>query len=194
VKATIHPLIGDYLRSLDSAARALQRREREELVGEIRDHIDAALPESPTEADIRNVLDQLGRPADIVAAARPGTRPVRRGAREVFALLLLVSGIPPIIGWVIGLGLLLWSPLWSARQKLLGALVWPGGYFAVLVVLAAPDSGSACVTSGNSVFLQTTCNSSGPGVWRVLAVVVVLVAPLVVATYLWVAAGRRSGD
>jgi hypothetical protein len=29
-------------------------------------------------------------------------------------------------------GLLLWSPLWTVRQKLLGILVWPGGYITWL--------------------------------------------------------------
>jgi hypothetical protein len=132
---TTHPLAEDYLRRLHHIARVLPRNERAELVAEIRDHLDSGLAPDATEADVRNLLDQLGPPDAVVAAARPERPPTRRGAREVFALILLVTGLPPILGWLAGVGLLLWSPLWSTRQKLLGILVWPGGY---MVLLAAP--------------------------------------------------------
>ena len=89
---------------------------------------------TPREADVRNLLDDLGPPADIVAAARPDRAPTRRGAREVFGLILLATGFPPILGWLAGVGLVLWSPLWTARQKLLGILVWPGGLVAAIGV------------------------------------------------------------
>jgi hypothetical protein len=57
--------------------------------------------------------EQLARNAVAVA-------PASRWRREVFALILLVTGLPPILGWLAGVGLL----LWSTRQKLLGILVW----------------------------------------------------------------------
>jgi hypothetical protein len=82
------------------------------------------------------VLDALGPPADIVAAARPDHVPARRGAREVLALLFVVTGLPPVLGWLVGVGLLLSSPLWSVRQKLLGVLVWPGGVLMLTGVAA----------------------------------------------------------
>jgi hypothetical protein len=125
---TTHRLIDEYLHRLDRAARVLPRRDRAELLAEIRSHLDAGLPPQATEADIRNLLDELGPPDSIVAAARPDRRASRRGLRELFALLLLVLGLPPVVGWLAGVGLLLSSPLWSIRQKLLGILVWPGGY------------------------------------------------------------------
>jgi len=212
MKGAVHPLVDDYVRALEAAAQSLPRRERDELVSQIRDHIDEALPLEPTEADVRNVLDQLGSPYDIVAAARPdqpSAQPARRGAREAFALILLVTGIPPVIGWLVGVALLLWSPLWSGRQKLLGALVWPGGFFGLLLVLATPVSvsGNHCATAvihgrgtpGNGFATEHavsvgTCSSSSvvhPWVWVPIATVAVL-APLLVAAYLWRAAGRRS--
>jgi hypothetical protein len=194
----MHPLVGDYLRALESAARGLPRRERDELVAEISGHIDEALPDAPTEADIRNVLDQLGPPADIVAAARPEGAPVRRGAREVFALILLVTGLPPVLGWLVGLGLLIWSPLWSGRQKLLGALVWPGGWLGVLILASVPSSEHACrtdtVSSQGVVLTHGTCTgSSASWVWGLVVLTAAVVAPLIVAAYLYRAAGRRSG-
>jgi hypothetical protein len=202
VNTTVHPLVEGYLRSLDGAARVLPRRERDELVAQIRAHFDEALPSGATEADVRNTLDSLGAPWDIVAAAGPGRMPVRRGAREVFALLLLVTGVPPVIGWFVGLGLLIWSPLWTPRQKWLGALVWPGGWLGMLIVVSTPLSFSAhpCnsaqtpLSPNGSTTVTTGCLSShsvGPWVWLpVFAVGVGL--PILVATYLWRAAGRRS--
>ncbi len=89
---TTHPLAEDYLRRLNHIARVLPRHERDELVAEIRNHLDSGLPPDATDADVRNLLDQLGPPNDIVAAARPEHPPMRRGPREVFALILLVTG------------------------------------------------------------------------------------------------------
>ena len=202
MNATAHPLVDGYLRSLDGAAKVLPRRERDELVGEIRAHLDEALTPESSEADVRNVLDALGAPWDIVAAAGGVQTPVRRGAREVFALILLVTGgFPvPILGWFVGLGLLIWSPLWSARQKLLGALVWPGGLFSLLFIAAIPTSTGGCVsesgfsTPGGATVVQsctTTAHTYSVWLWApVLALLVSL--PIVVAVYLWRAAGRQS--
>ena len=200
-----HPLAEDYLRRLERAARVLPRRQREELLAEIRSHLDAGLPPDPTEADVRNLLDELGTPAEIVAAAQPDRPPARRGIREALALVLLVVGFVPLLGWVVGAALLLSSPLWSVRQKLLGILVWPGGLFTVLAfggvgasvqtascppVQAdgtAPDAstagaGAECVVSGT-----TGWQYAGMALWAFM-----LVAPLLVAGYLWWAAGRRA--
>jgi len=206
MKVAVHPLVDGYLRSLDKTAQGLPRPERDELVAEIRSHLDAALPDGATEADVRNVLDQLGSPDDIVAAARPDVPPVtgpRRGLREVFAILLLVTGMPPVIGWLVGAGLLLWSPLWSDRQKLLGILVWPGGLFGGFLLAAIPFSASSStqVCGGSSRGLLRSsadpivmsCTSSSSVHWWIWPVlVVVFVAPIVVGAYLWRAAGRRS--
>jgi hypothetical protein len=100
MKTTIHPLAEEYLRRLEHHARVLPRSERDELIAEIRDHVTSGLSADSTEADVRNLLDALGSPADIVDAARPENPPVRRGAREVFALILLVTGLPPSLHWL----------------------------------------------------------------------------------------------
>jgi len=119
-----HPLAEEYLRRLESAAHTLPAQDRQELLAEIRNHLNSGLPANATEADVCNLLDELGVPEDIAAAAGPAHPTARRGPREVFALVLLVSGFPPILGWLAGAGLMLWSPLWSTRQKLLGIVVW----------------------------------------------------------------------
>jgi hypothetical protein len=187
-----HPLTADYLRRLEEAARLLPRRERDELVAQIREHLATGCPPDATEADIRNVLEELGSPEDIVAAAGPERPPMRRGAREAFALILLVTGLPPLIGWLVGAGLLLWSPLWTGRQKLLGLLVWPGGYVVALGAVGVSSSrDGSCPVSGTGDTASCTA-SSGPPVWSIVAVIVFLVAPLLVAAYLYRAAGRAT--
>ena len=93
-------------------------------------------------------------------------------------MLLLLTGFPPFFGWLVGAALLLWSPLWNARQKLLGLLVWPGGFsgllfFALAMATDDPSSGSG-----------------GATVLGVAAEVLVVVAPIAVAVHLYRSAGR----
>ena len=205
MNAIAHPLVEGYLRSLEGAAKVLPRRERDELVGEIRTHLDEALTPSSSEADIRNVLDALGTPWDIVAAAGGQPTAVRRGAREVFALILLVTGgLPiPVIGWFVGLGLLIWSPLWTPRQKWLGALVWPGGWFGLIFFSAIPLSagGNTCGSGGpfltpDNQTVVTHCETVHTYSWWPYLPLTVLAfgLPVLVAIYLWRAAGRRSAS
>jgi uncharacterized membrane protein len=201
-----HPLAADYLRRLERAAGVLPRHQRDELVAEIRDHLDAGITPDASEADVRNLLDDLGAPEAIVAEARPdGARRLpERGPREVFALLLLVTGLPMlIIGWFVGAALLLWSPLWTVRQKLLGLLIFPGGYFVtlgaafVMPMATGSDTSEICTgsaTDGPGVLecVDVTSGSSGTSLWPILLIVVLVVAPVVMATYLYRAAGRRA--
>jgi uncharacterized membrane protein len=65
------PLVDDYLRRLDAAASQLPAYRRDELVSEIRDHIQEALRQTPAgdEAAVRNALERLGSPEEIAAAA-----------------------------------------------------------------------------------------------------------------------------
>ncbi len=125
--------------------------------------------------------------------------------REAVALAFLVVGFPPVLGWVVGLVLLLVSPLWNARQKLLGALVWPGGLVmaGALPFLFAARS-TTCVSSGTAVQvcepgqvcpvspILDSCTGSEIQWGLVLLAVVLVLAPIVVAAYLWRAAGRQS--
>jgi hypothetical protein len=188
---TTHPLADEYLKRLDRAARALPRHEREELLADVRTHLEAGLSPDATEVDVRNLLDGLGPPEAIVAAASPERPSVQRGAREVCALLLLVTGFPPVIGWLAGVGLLLWSPLWSARQKLLAILVWPGGYVVALGI-GLVVSPAACSPGGRPVGAPADCVSAGPSVLTFVVAALVVLAPLVAAAYLYREAGRRT--
>ena len=124
--STAHPLTDEYLRRLERAARNLPRDDRDELLAQIRSHIDDALPPGSSEGQVRNLLAELGSPEDIVAAAGPAAQPTQRGIREIAALVLLVTGFPPVLGWLAGVwrcccghrsgpsGRSCWEP-WSGR-------------------------------------------------------------------------------
>jgi hypothetical protein len=119
-------LVDDYLRRLERAAAHMQLARRTELVAEIRGHIETALAEEQAagEAAVRNVLDRLGPPEEIVEAAEPPSPPSdrRAGVLEIVAVLALIV---PVIGWLIGTVLVFVSRMWSRRDKLIGAvLMW----------------------------------------------------------------------
>lgn len=71
------PLADDYLRRLDAAASALPAHRRDELITEIREHPQEALRQAPAsdEAAVRNMLERLGPPEEIVAAATDSAPP-----------------------------------------------------------------------------------------------------------------------
>lgn len=191
---TARPLVGDYLRRLERAARRLARHQRDELLAEIRSHIHSGLGPDATEADVRNLLDDLGEPADIVAAAQPDRAPARRSANEIVALVLLVTGLPPVLGWLVGVWLLLRSPAWSRDQKLLAMLVWPGGYAVTVGVTLAVrlSEGTFFPSALGDLFDDPTWYYEvGASAWLVCALVAVLVVPpALVAAHLYRDAGR----
>jgi hypothetical protein len=125
--------VKEYLHDLEAELRDLPRSRRQELLGEIHDHIDSALADAPArdEAEVRNVLDRLGDPADIAEEARQrfGVPKAKSGALEIAALILLPIGgiILPVIGWFIGVILLWSSRVWTTGEKLAGTLLFPGG-------------------------------------------------------------------
>jgi hypothetical protein len=137
-------LIEDYMRRLEHAAAHMQRARRAELVAEIRGHIETALRQEQAagEAAVRNVLDRLGPPEEIVEAAEPPFPPGdrRAGVLEIVALLALIV---PFIGWLIGTVLVFASRVWSRRDKLIGALLLLAPILVLsLGFIAAGPSGS----------------------------------------------------
>jgi hypothetical protein len=146
-------LIEDYLRRLDHAAAHLPRARRAELVADIRGHIDTALPQEQAagEAAVRNLLDRLGPPEDIVQAAQPPTPEAdqRAGRLEIATLVALLV---PFIGWGVGAVLLFASRVWSRRDKLIGAglLVLPIVILGLgVVAIAGPNGGEESLPPGD---------------------------------------------
>jgi uncharacterized membrane protein len=135
-------LIDDYLGRLRSAAEPLAVDRRMELVDEVREHIAAAIAEAGRrdESTVRNVLDRLGQPEQIVAAeadpdalartradAPPsGTAQTRTwGPVELTALLFLTLGsiLLPFVGPLIGLVFVWLSNQWTMRNKAIATAI-----------------------------------------------------------------------
>jgi len=175
-------LVEDYLRELHIAAQGLPADRRDELIEEITAHIAEARQSDGSPLAVRNILDRLGDPADIVRAAadtppgspawsgapssaghpagQPGTQPGRAGALELAAVLFLLLGgiVIPVLGWFVGVVLLWMSPRWTAKDKLLGTLVWPGGLLAPALLLVAGGAAGLLATS------ETICTTANPDV------------------------------
>jgi uncharacterized membrane protein len=158
---TPDPLVDEYLNRLDIAARALTPDRRRELAGDVREHIDAALVSEGNSdpATVRNVLERLGQPEEIVAAeggpgpaaaevAAPVASPGRAwGAIEVAAILLLFPGaiVLPVVGPMVGIGLLWLSTAWSTRVKVVVTVI--AVLLAVLPVALVLGVGSGAGSS-----------------------------------------------
>jgi hypothetical protein len=214
-------IVAEYLRRLDHAAAAVLAADRRtELVGEIADHITTARTSGQTadEAGVRELLDRLGDPEDIVAAAResdpeaapppayggPYAPPAPRYRKpgiglEIAAVLLLTIGsLIPFVGWLAG-AILLWaSRRFRLGEKILATLVVPGGPFTVLIV-GGLMGGQQCSTysttdsAGNSVQGPTTCNGFAFPPWLGIPLLLVaLVGPFVIGGILLRRASARA--
>jgi len=132
-------LIDRYLKELERELSALPRARRREVMDDVRAHISEARSEAGNdESAVRELLDRLGDPTEIAEDARDrfGVRPVKAGFMEVAALILLPVGglILPFVGWFVGVVFLWVSPAWNARDKVIGTLFVPGGYFTTFYV------------------------------------------------------------
>jgi hypothetical protein len=199
-------LVKAYMRRLRRAARSLPRARRRELIDQIAEHIadSQAAGETPgvgRSAELRNALERLGEPRDIVAAAGGPVVVGRAGGLEIAAVAVLllagivglVLGIPGIVvGWGVGVVLLWVSPRWRWPDKLLGTLVWPGGLAAPLLLLSHPASSTAC--SGSSDTATRCTGGSGLPPWlAILVILVVVAAPILVGIRLLLRARRVQG-
>jgi uncharacterized membrane protein len=188
--------VKEYLHELDEELRDLPRSRRQELLGEIHEHIDSALAESPAldEAEVRNVLDRLGDPYDIAEEARQRFGVPRQRSRglEIAALIfLLVGGIViPVVGWFIGVILLWSSRVWTTGEKLAGTLLVPGGLLLPAFLGLTVTSVQTCSTvieMGKPA--QQTC--TGPSALSVIGGAVLLAILVIVPIVTTVVLARR---
>jgi len=102
-------LCEDYLRRLTAALSDVPVRDREQILAQIRDHLDEARAAVPveSEAGVRDILERLGPPEDIALAAHgesappPEHRDQRRGLGALtvaFALVALGLGVAAFTG------------------------------------------------------------------------------------------------
>ena len=220
-RTVVDPLMEDYLRRLDASAYPLGDDRRGELMAGIREHLDAAVEsgEVHDEASLRVLLDRLGDPEEIVAAARdddrPGATPYppATGAPVVYrragigleitaALFLTVGSVVIVLGWLVGVVLVWCSRRWTVGEKLLATLVFPGGPTFALVLGGIGAGTTSCSgsssTDANGVTTSSpeVCTSTGwalpPAVGLTLFAAWVLL-PIVVAGVL-VGRARRRAD
>jgi len=108
MKVHTDPLVDDYLRRLDAAASGLPADQRDELVSEIRDHLEEALRQTPAgdQAAVRNALERLGSPEEIAAAAADPAPGQPAGAASQINGLAIASVLASVL-WFAGLGAVL---------------------------------------------------------------------------------------
>lgn len=194
MSSTADKLIEDYLKRLDAHLRDVPRARRRELIEEISGHIAEARSslDPQDEAGIRTLLDRLGDPEEIAAAATErGTRPSKAGWKEVAALVLLPIGgvILPVLGWLVGIVLLWISDVWSTRDKLIGTFLFPGGLLLPLALGVFAEEGGGCGGTVVSPRLSPEpniagCGASGTAFWEIALVVTLILVPLLTTAYL----------
>ncbi|MFI1657736.1 HAAS signaling domain-containing protein [Streptomyces sp. NPDC020472] len=133
---TEHPLVTDYLATIEREASFLPAGRREELLADLREHLAVAVGEEQDPEAVRAVLERLGSPSAIVAAARaeepetaaasPEGGPRPRTRHTVTAVLLGLTGLaglagslPAVAALVVGLVLLWTSDAWDRGTKVL---------------------------------------------------------------------------
>ena len=183
-------LVQDYLRRLEQAAAQLPRARQAELVVEIREHIDDALLEAGAadEVAVRNVLERLGPPEEIAAAAGPVQR--RSGRFELAAMIALAV---LFLGWFVGIVLVAASRAWTGREKAVGiALVLvPAVVFALALMAAGGPSGTE-VEVGTPFEDQESGDDGGVGPIELVVIFGTLFAGPLAAVYLGTRLRRQS--
>ncbi|MFF5391023.1 hypothetical protein ACFY5H_22175 [Streptomyces sp. NPDC013012] len=132
---TAHPLVTDYLDTVAREASFLPAGRREELLADLREHLDVAVGDEPDPETVRSALDRLGSPAAIVAAARaeepetpaaPRSGGAPKSRTTHTAVVLGATGVAgyahPLLGLAVliaGLVMLWTSDVWERGTKVL---------------------------------------------------------------------------
>ena len=135
-------LVRRYLEQLDAALQGVDASRREEILAEVREHIEQGRDGLGTDdaADVRTLLDRVGDPAVIAAEAGAPSPDSRRW--DAWAPWLIIFGpVASGLGWIAGIAILWTSPTWSRRDKLIATIVSPAGLVALFLGLVAAMGG-----------------------------------------------------
>jgi hypothetical protein len=104
-------IVDEYLRRLDAALGDLPGPRRQQLMGEIAEHLEEARSELPieSEAALRELLDRVGKPEEIAAEAladmpEQGGRRPNRGLTVALAGLVILAVLGVILGLAVSGG------------------------------------------------------------------------------------------
>ncbi|GAA0256310.1 hypothetical protein GCM10010492_66530 [Saccharothrix mutabilis subsp. mutabilis] len=146
---TRHPLVAAYLDRLARRAAKLGPVRRDELLQEIRAHLDASTSTDPSEAEVEDVLHRLGAPEEIVdaelvdvpSAAKPPWRRAFSSLRPPdligLGLLLLGGLLLPPVGYLLGAAMVGLSRRWTPTARLVLAALPAVAVAGVVIVLLA---------------------------------------------------------
>jgi hypothetical protein len=99
----------------------------------------------------------------------------------------LLGGFAAGVGWVVGVALLWASETWTAREKLFGTLVVPGGLAFSLSVIAFALSAVGGQTCSGGSDSATRCSgglSPGAEAATLIGLILLFVAPLATTLFL----------
>lgn len=101
-------IVDEYLHRLDAALGDLPSPRRQQLLGEIADHLEEARSQLPieSEAALRELLDRVGQPEEIAAEAL-ADMPAKGGRRPNRGLAMALAGlvILAVLGVILGLAM-----------------------------------------------------------------------------------------
>jgi hypothetical protein len=154
-------LVRRYLAQLDAALRGVDASRRQDLLAEVRGHIEEERTglDPDDAASVRTLLDKVGDPAAIAAEA--GAPPPGSRRWDAWAPWLIIFGpVASGLGWIAGM-LILWpSPTWSRRDKLIATFVPVAGLVALFFGLVAALGGPAACT-GHALHGPAGCTTKG---------------------------------
>jgi hypothetical protein len=205
-------LAADYLRRLEAALAGAPPDRRHELLEEIGAHLAEARAELPADDEraVRELLDRLGEPGEIAAAAlveadagapddapagfggaasaspAVAPSPPRPGWKEGLAVpLLLIGAFFFLVGWFAGVALLWASNLWSFRDKVIGTLLLPFGWLGAFMLAFSGGSVESCSgwidDSGKAV---EECTGGGVQAGPLILFALLVLIPLASSVYL----------
>jgi hypothetical protein len=155
-------LVRSYLAQLDAALQGVDPPRRDEILAEVRGHIEEGRTELDPEdaAGVRTLLDRVGEPAAIAAEAGAPSPATRRW--DAWAPWLIIFGpIASGLGWIAGMLILWTSPAWSRRDKLIATIVPLAGLVALFFgLVTALSAAAACPGPASGLNESASCTTT----------------------------------